>query len=96
MAGIKLMVQRTEEEGMWQVKIGYTPWRHFQSQRAAIGAALERAKTMSLDGIECEVVMKIMTCRFAPGGFSKTVPTSREIDWESIEAPRETEDSPTV
>jgi hypothetical protein len=81
MAGIRLMVQPSDE-GIWQVRVGYAPWRHFQSQHAAISAALERARAMSRDGIECEVVMKIMTCQFGANGFFKAVPTARDIDWD--------------
>ena len=81
MTGIRLMVQPSEE-GIWQVRVGYAPWRHFQSQRAAISAALERARAMSRDGIECEVVMKIMTCQFGANGSFKAVPTPRDIDWD--------------
>lgn len=95
MTGIRLMVQPSDE-GIWQVRVGYAPWRHFQSQRAAISAALERARAMSRDGIECEVVMKIMTCRFGANGSFKAVPTSRDMDWDVSEEPPEDQRSPDV
>ena len=81
MAGIRLMVHASQE-GMWQVRIGMESWRHFQSQRAAISAALERARAMSRDGIETEVVMKIMTCKFGPNGSFKAVPTPPDTEWD--------------
>jgi hypothetical protein len=86
MTGIRLMVQPSDE-GIWQVRVGYAAWRYFQSQRAAISAALERASAMSRDGIECEVVMKIMTCRFGANGSFKAVPTPRDVDWDVSDGP---------
>jgi hypothetical protein len=85
MVEIRLMVQPSRE-GMWQVSVGYEPWRFFQSQHAAILAATQRARAMSGDGIECEVVMKFMTCRFGRDGFFKAFPTPCDIDWELPEA----------
>lgn len=85
MAGIQLLVEHSKED-MWHVRIGYEPWRHFQSERAAMNAALQRAKEMSADGIECEVVMKVMTLQFGPEGFFKAVPTPRDFDWEQSDS----------
>jgi len=80
MPGVRLMV-RPSGEGTWQVRLGYSSWRDFSSQRAAILGALERAKKMSRDGIETEVVMKMMTCQFGANGSFKAVPTPRDMDW---------------
>jgi hypothetical protein len=98
MVEIRLMVQPSRE-GMWQVSVGYEPWRFFQSQHAAILAATQRARTMSRDGIECEVVMKFMTCRFGRDGYFKALPTPDDVDWElpdAVPEPREAAAEPSA
>jgi len=85
MAGIQLLVESSNKD-MWHVRIGFESWRQFQSEHAAMSAALQRAKAMGTDGIECEVVMKVMTFQFGPNGFFKAVPTPRDFDWGQAEA----------
>ena len=64
--------------GSWRLKVGETLSRPYISESEAIRAALSRAHKLGQEGIESEVVMKVMTCRFGPKGLVRTVPTRSE------------------
>lgn len=80
MAGVRLLVR--QGDNCWEVRLGVSPPLAFETQKAAIEAAMARAKKMATDGIEADVVMRVMTCRFGPNGSFKAVPTPRDMDWD--------------
>ena len=75
MGGIRLTV--LSQEGDWRIRVGESLSRPYRSQSEAIRAAFHRAKSLGEDGIESEVVLKVLTCQFGPNGHFKTVPTAR-------------------
>jgi hypothetical protein len=75
MGGIKLLV--LSEQGQWRIRVGEKLSRPFKSHGEAVRMAFDRALSLSKNGIESEVVMKVMTCQFGPNGFEKTIPTPR-------------------
>ena len=66
------------QDGAWRVSFGDILSRPYKSQSEAIRAAFKRARAMSKAGLEAEVVMKLMTCRFGPDDYFKAVPTPRD------------------
>lgn len=65
------------QDGAWRVRFGETLSRPYKSQGEAVRAAFKHAKSMSREGLESEVVMTLMTCRFGPNDYFETVPTPR-------------------
>jgi hypothetical protein len=70
------------QEGAWRVRVGEVLSPPYRSHGDAVRSALNRARKLSADGIESEVVMRVMTCEFGPEGFVRTVPTPRDTDWD--------------
>jgi hypothetical protein len=60
------------------VRFGETLSRPYKSQSEAVRAAFKHAMSMSKEGLEAEVVLKLMTCQFGPNGYFKAVPTPRD------------------
>lgn len=78
MGGIRLTV--LSREGTWRIRVGEKVSRPYRSQSEAVRAAFDRAKALSRDGFESEVVLNVLTCQFGPNDFFKTVPTRRRED----------------
>jgi hypothetical protein len=70
---IRLMVFLEEEN--WRIRVGDKLSRPYKSQNEAIRSAFDYAKTLAQEGLESEVVLKVLTYQFGPGGFFKAVPT---------------------
>lgn len=78
MAGHSLRV--VSHEGAWRVSLGDALSRPYKSHKDAVKAALSRATEMSKEGLEAEVVMKVMTLKLGPDNYFKAVPTTRDTD----------------
>ena len=66
------------QDGVWRVRFGETLSRPYKSQSEAVRAAFKHAMSMSKEGLEAEVVLKLMTCQFGPNDYFKAMPTPRD------------------
>ena len=70
MGGVRLMVLPKGES--WRIRVGDKLSR---PRDEAVRSAFDNAKALAREGLESEVVMTVLTCRFGPDGFFKAFPT---------------------
>jgi len=73
MSGVRLMVLSRGES--WRIRVGDKLSRPYSSRDEAVRSAFDNAKALAREGLESEVVMKVLTCQFGPDGFFKAFPT---------------------
>ena len=66
------------QEGVWRVRVGEKVSRAYESRQEALRAAFKHASAISKEGLESEVVMRVMTLQFGPNDHFKAIPTLRD------------------
>ena len=73
MGGVRMMILSNGES--WRLSVGDKLSRPYSSRQEAVRAAFANAETLAREGLEAEVVMKVLTCQFGPNGSFKAFPT---------------------